>query len=136
MAMIKCPECGRDISDKAATCPGCGCPINVKAPEGMLILYGYTQSFIIETKIGIFIDGMKVGEVGSAAGSSRVPLQIPITKDCTLTCERPFGRLHKPIIIPIKAGKVTKIKFSWNRITGGLVTQFVDTVTNSDDNTY
>ena len=27
MAMIECPECGKSISDKAATCPGCGCPI-------------------------------------------------------------------------------------------------------------
>ena len=26
MALIKCPECGREISDKAASCPGCGCP--------------------------------------------------------------------------------------------------------------
>ena len=27
MAMIKCPECGKDISDKAAACPNCGCPV-------------------------------------------------------------------------------------------------------------
>ena len=27
MAMITCPECGRSVSDKASTCPGCGCPI-------------------------------------------------------------------------------------------------------------
>lgn len=26
MALIKCPECGKEISDKAATCPNCGCP--------------------------------------------------------------------------------------------------------------
>ena len=27
MALMKCPECGREISDKASSCPGCGCPI-------------------------------------------------------------------------------------------------------------
>ena len=27
MALIKCDECGRDVSDKAASCPGCGNPI-------------------------------------------------------------------------------------------------------------
>ena len=27
MALIKCPECGREISDKAKACPHCGCPI-------------------------------------------------------------------------------------------------------------
>ena len=27
MALIKCPECGKEISDKAKACPKCGCPI-------------------------------------------------------------------------------------------------------------
>lgn len=32
MAMINCPECGKEISDKAVTCPNCGCPIGNPAP--------------------------------------------------------------------------------------------------------
>lgn len=27
MALIKCDECSREISDKAAACPGCGAPL-------------------------------------------------------------------------------------------------------------
>lgn len=27
MALIKCPECGKEISDKAGKCPHCGYPI-------------------------------------------------------------------------------------------------------------
>lgn len=27
MALINCPECNKEISDKAAACPSCGCPI-------------------------------------------------------------------------------------------------------------
>ena len=27
MALIKCPECGKDISDLAASCPQCGYPM-------------------------------------------------------------------------------------------------------------
>lgn len=27
MALIKCSECGKEISDQAASCPNCGCPI-------------------------------------------------------------------------------------------------------------
>lgn len=27
MAMIKCSECGKDVSDKAAACIGCGAPL-------------------------------------------------------------------------------------------------------------
>lgn len=26
MALVKCPECGKEISDKATSCPNCGCP--------------------------------------------------------------------------------------------------------------
>lgn len=28
MALIKCPECGKEISNKASSCPSCGYPIN------------------------------------------------------------------------------------------------------------
>jgi len=28
MALIKCPECGNNVSDKAKNCPHCGNPIN------------------------------------------------------------------------------------------------------------
>jgi RNA polymerase subunit RPABC4/transcription elongation factor Spt4 len=27
MALISCTECGRDVSDKAASCPNCGAPM-------------------------------------------------------------------------------------------------------------
>lgn len=30
MALIKCPDCGQDISDKATQCIHCGCPISPK----------------------------------------------------------------------------------------------------------
>lgn len=29
MALLKCPECSHDVSDKAATCPNCGYPMNM-----------------------------------------------------------------------------------------------------------
>lgn len=29
MALIKCSECGMDVSDKATLCPKCGCPLEV-----------------------------------------------------------------------------------------------------------
>lgn len=34
MALIKCPECGKEFSDKAQACPNCGCPTSeVKKQE-------------------------------------------------------------------------------------------------------
>lgn len=30
--LIKCPECGKQVSDKATSCPECGCPLNESKP--------------------------------------------------------------------------------------------------------
>lgn len=29
MALINCTECGREVSDKATSCPHCGCPVSI-----------------------------------------------------------------------------------------------------------
>ncbi len=33
MAMIECPECGKEISDKAQSCIGCGAPVGEAPAE-------------------------------------------------------------------------------------------------------
>lgn len=33
MALIQCPECNKEISDKAINCPHCGCPLAENKPE-------------------------------------------------------------------------------------------------------
>lgn len=30
---MKCPECGKEISDKASSCPDCECPIEIQKAE-------------------------------------------------------------------------------------------------------
>ena len=37
--MIKCPECGHQVSDKAKACPACGFPIEELKGKHMLIDY-------------------------------------------------------------------------------------------------
>ena len=37
MALIPCPECAREVSDRAIACPGCGHPIAAAAPNGRAI---------------------------------------------------------------------------------------------------
>lgn len=46
MALIKCSECGRDVSDKAPACPYCGCPMEdiiSNSGKGKPFLEGSTQ---------------------------------------------------------------------------------------------
>lgn len=37
MALINCPECGKEISDNAEKCIHCGCPIKAHAEQGKVI---------------------------------------------------------------------------------------------------
>lgn len=46
MALIKCPECGREISDKAGKCPECGYPIKVSSHS---IMKGIQNKLIFNT---------------------------------------------------------------------------------------
>ena len=33
MALIKCVDCGKEVSDRAKVCPNCGCPIECSVSE-------------------------------------------------------------------------------------------------------
>jgi hypothetical protein len=37
MALIKCPECGRDVSESATSCPNCGHPIKQEVQNKTLV---------------------------------------------------------------------------------------------------
>ena len=39
MALIKCPECGHDVSDTAETCPNCGYRLKEKTTIHLIILH-------------------------------------------------------------------------------------------------
>lgn len=63
MALIKCPECGADVSEKASACPKCGCPceIFVKNPAAnkkvnykMLIVAVLLVAALALTGFGIY----------------------------------------------------------------------------------
>lgn len=34
MGLTKCPDCGKDVSDRASKCPYCGSPLQVDNAEG------------------------------------------------------------------------------------------------------
>lgn len=33
MALIRCPECGREVSSQAPACPSCGYPLQAQVPQ-------------------------------------------------------------------------------------------------------
>ncbi len=52
MALIKCPECGKEISDKAAACPNCGCPLSEMVTSGVVRIK--MPNNIVEGWVGLF----------------------------------------------------------------------------------
>ncbi len=57
MALIKCSECGKEISDKAAACPNCGMPLK-KEDRGTydVIITREKQKFLVNPKMKVTVD--------------------------------------------------------------------------------
>ena len=62
MALIKCPECGTEVSDKAATCPRCAYPIAKNSPSGTVR---------VKINIGDILKHAIVSEDGTELGAGR-----------------------------------------------------------------
>ena len=43
MALIKCTECGHEVSDKAQTCPNCGAPVGLAQPSNQQLNNTYSN---------------------------------------------------------------------------------------------
>lgn len=54
MAMIKCPECGKEISDKATVCPNCGAPVS--AFTGTLTITREYSKELKDTPVTVQVD--------------------------------------------------------------------------------
>lgn len=72
MALIKCGECGKEISDKAVACMNCGCPIEKAKKKVRIIKTGG-----LALRCSVFIDNQPVGQIG-VGGNKYIELEVPI----------------------------------------------------------
>lgn len=72
MALIKCNECGKEISDKANTCPNCGCPIEKGKKKVRIIKSGG-----LALRCSVFIDNQPIGQIGVGSNKS-IEIEIPV----------------------------------------------------------
>lgn len=56
MALIKCPECGKEISNRADACLHCGCPIG-NGRDGVLRVTCRSTQWLGSCSIGVKLDG-------------------------------------------------------------------------------
>ena len=78
MALIKCTECGKEISDKATTCPNCGAPIISTADSNREHSYNFEKApkekkkgSCLKTILIFFGVIIILGIVGSMLGGSK-----------------------------------------------------------------
>lgn len=65
MALIKCPECGKEISDKASVCPNCGTPI---ADKKVKVHFHRKKAIGGSANTGtVIVDGATVGSAANGA---------------------------------------------------------------------
>ena len=74
MALIKCAECGKEISSKASACPNCGCPIEKETKKVILTRAVGIASLV---KGNIIIDNQIIGNLKN--GETR-EIDLPIGK--------------------------------------------------------
>lgn len=104
MALIKCPECGTEISDQTQACIKCGHPIQTilnQNVNGTLVVYGYTGWFLIKPKLKIYLNGEYVGDVSHKAKTKEIPIsgQTNVEIKCGIrsTLVRVFPDKHNEI---------------------------------------
>ena len=59
MALIKCPECGQEVSDKATVCPRCAFPIADSRPDGTvrIKMTSISQTVTARQKVTVYAGG-------------------------------------------------------------------------------
>jgi ribosomal protein L7/L12 len=93
MALINCPECNREISDKAVSCPHCGCPIkNVNNIESDIYTLKLNQTPLQIKAIRIVRElfGYGLKEAKDIVDSSPVILAENLSYDEVKKLAQPF----------------------------------------------
>lgn len=105
MALIKCPECGKQISDKAASCPNCGCPI-ANAPTSIKIRCLSNDRSV---RYHIFMNGSV--ELGRGLIGSTVTLNIKTPMYITVQQQYAILRSGDTGSFRAESGKCYEAKF-------------------------
>lgn len=65
MALIKCPECGKEVSDKASACPNCGYRISHPEKAAAIIKYAKVGMICLLAVVAIIVLYKVVSKVHS-----------------------------------------------------------------------
>lgn len=116
MALIACPECEAQVSDRAPTCPQCGAPAAV---ESKVIVAAPVQAFLVNPKVIVYWGGKAVAKLARGQVA-----EVPIDRDGTMRFEASVRTAE----LAVGAGRVTRVQLGWDRISGKLVARQVEQI--------
>jgi hypothetical protein len=63
MALINCPDCGKEISDKTEKCLHCGCPISpvIITRKDANVKTDVSSKVVVQSKEGCFLQTLNTG---------------------------------------------------------------------------
>lgn len=98
MALLPCPECRREISDKAKVCPLCGNPVKRQDPTGRVIYWIggiLVASFLVQHQIEVWRRGPEPAQATPvAARTTNEDMTIAFACEAALKAVR--ARLKAP----------------------------------------
>ena len=113
MALITCPECGRQISGQADRCIHCGCPV---AHNGVLRVSFNTSFKVVETKsVIVNFDGMCVQLNKGQYYQFDVPVDGRIHNG-TISCGGLFSHGEKVFNFSLNGGESRNIVIDYNNL--------------------
>ena len=76
MALVTCPDCGAEISDKAAACIKCGAPVAVAPTNGVVTTQQTGKTYKGLQFVGVVFLALGVGACASGSKDATVPLTM------------------------------------------------------------
>lgn len=111
MSLIQCPECKKEISDKATACPNCGMPLRLEDRGTYdVIITREKQWYLINPKMKVIVDSAH--EYSLENGNS---ITVPLT---TGTHTILFSSGIRKTQTSIDVTENMNINVKWNRTTG------------------
>ena len=130
MALISCPECQKQISDRASVCIHCGCPIKLEVVQGKLMIkaskhpresqvvghsfftpiYGTAVDIYLFTSGGKLLTSMKTGSVFSMDVSTPISIYASFYKD-DKNCS--FNNKTKSNVVTVQPNTITRLQISF-----------------------
>lgn len=128
MALIKCRECGAEISDFAERCVKCGCP--TKTPKTELVIKATNDLIGLFSYYAIYDD--KNNLVAKLKATESFSVELPDSDTTYYVRYKELG-LYSPKPIPCKAYTTNKYTVGVNaRVDGKVVVSKVDVFDSRD----